>query len=110
MNHYPQDIEATVQDAHPALRRNGGAAFAIEDERGREAIAVVHEIERAYRHRIDVADIIGRIRDAVFDRHELALEDVVLTAPGALPRTTSGKTQRSLTRQLWLRGELDRLC
>ena len=109
MNHYPQDIETTVQDAHPALRRNGGAAFAIEDERGREAVAVVHEIERTYRHRIDVVDIIGRIRDAVFDRHELALDDVALTAPGALPRTTSGKTQRSLTRQLWLRGELDRL-
>ena len=74
-----------------------------------DALAIVHEVERTYRNRIEVADIVGRIRDAVFDRHELAVKEVMLTPPGAIPRTTSGKTQRSLTRQLWLRGELDRL-
>ena len=46
MNHYPQDIERTVQDSHPALRRDCGAAFAITDEDGNEKLAVVQEVER----------------------------------------------------------------
>src|ERR1700756_3508517 len=33
-NHYPQDIEATMQSAHPALRQNCGAAFSFVDHRG----------------------------------------------------------------------------
>ena len=32
MNHYPQDIERTVQDSHPALQRGCGAAFSVTDE------------------------------------------------------------------------------
>ena len=35
-NHYPQDIELTVERAHPALRQNGGAVFSVPDERGEE--------------------------------------------------------------------------
>ena len=37
INHYPQDLEDTVQASHPALRRHGGAAFSILDEDGEEA-------------------------------------------------------------------------
>jgi acyl-CoA synthetase (AMP-forming)/AMP-acid ligase II len=33
-NHYPQDIERTVERAHAALRAGGGAAFAIEPSPG----------------------------------------------------------------------------
>ncbi len=32
-NHYPQDVELTVERAHPALRPGCGAAFAVEEER-----------------------------------------------------------------------------
>jgi acyl-coenzyme A synthetase/AMP-(fatty) acid ligase len=34
---------------------------------------------------------------------------IELLRPGALPKTTSGKIQRALSRQLWLEGSLDRL-
>ncbi len=53
INHYPQDIEHTVQALHPALRQNGGAVFSVPDERGDEALVVVQEIERTARHSID---------------------------------------------------------
>ncbi|GCB43369.1 long-chain-fatty-acid--CoA ligase [Streptomyces sp. NL15-2K] len=33
-NHYPQDIEATAQDAHPAVRRDRLAAFAVPGTAG----------------------------------------------------------------------------
>ena len=68
MNHYPQDIELTVERAHPALRQNGGAAFSVPDERGEETLVVVQEVERTARNRIDPDEITGIIREAVADR------------------------------------------
>ncbi len=65
MNHYPQDIELTVQRAHPALRQNGGAVFSVPDDRGEEALVVVQEVERTARNRIDPDEITGLIREAV---------------------------------------------
>ena len=70
-NHYPQDIEDTVQEAHPALRRHGGAAFAAQDGNGAERLVVVQEVERTWRNRIDIDEIVGRIREAVVSEHEI---------------------------------------
>jgi acyl-CoA synthetase (AMP-forming)/AMP-acid ligase II len=107
INHYPQDIEATVQASHPALRRNCGAAFATLDERGVEKLVVVQEVERTQRHAISIEDIEGTIREAVVTEHDCAPDHIVLLRPGGIPKTTSGKIQRRLARQLWERGELD---
>ncbi len=46
VNHYPQDIENTVQDCHPALRRHCGAAFSVLDQNSEERLVVVQEVER----------------------------------------------------------------
>jgi hypothetical protein len=35
--------------------------------------------------------------------------EIALLRPGTLPKTTSGKIQRALARQLWLEGGLERL-
>ncbi len=108
-NHYPQDIELTVERAHPALRQNGGAVFSVPDERGEETLVVVQEVERTARNRIDPDEITGIIREAVTTEHELFARHIVLIRPQTLPKTTSGKVQRSLTRKLWLEGKLDYL-
>jgi acyl-CoA synthetase (AMP-forming)/AMP-acid ligase II len=108
-NHYPQDIEATVQRVHPALRRHGGAAFAVRDGYDAERLVLVQEVERSWRSRIEIADIVGRIRAAVVAEHDIVPYDIALLRPGALPKTTSGKIQRALSRQLWQEGSLDRL-
>jgi len=107
MNHYPQDIENTVQNVHPALRRNCGAAFSALDESGREKLVVVQEIERTYRRRIAVGEIVDSIREAVVNEHEINADEILLIAPGSLPKTTSGKVQRSLARTLWRAGSLE---
>jgi acyl-CoA synthetase (AMP-forming)/AMP-acid ligase II len=109
INHYPQDIEHTVQNSHPALRKHGAAAFAVLDPRGAEKLVVVQEVERTQRHHISAEDIAGCIREAVVNEHDIAVDDVVLIRPGALPKTTSGKIQRNLTRQLWEQGLLETL-
>ena len=47
-NIYPQDIEATVQHAHSALRPDCGAAFSCEAD-GEERLVVVHELHKDFR-------------------------------------------------------------
>ena len=107
MNHYPQDIERTVQDSHPALRRDCGAAFALTDEDGNEKLVVVQEVERTHRKSLDFAAVAGYIREAVTRQHEIAIETIALIPPATLPKTTSGKIQRSLAKRLWLDGTLE---
>jgi acyl-CoA synthetase (AMP-forming)/AMP-acid ligase II len=109
INHYPQDIEQTVQRLHPSLRQNGGAAFSLPDENGEEQLAIVQEIERTERNRIDAEELKGLIREGVTDQHELFARHIELIRPGTLPKTTSGKIQRGLARKLWLGGRLNLL-
>jgi acyl-CoA synthetase (AMP-forming)/AMP-acid ligase II len=104
INHYPQDVERTVQSLDGALRENCGAAFSVQDESGEETLVIVQEIERTARHSIDTEAIKGLIREAVADHHELSARHIALIRPGALPKTTSGKIQRKLARRLWLDG------
>jgi acyl-coenzyme A synthetase/AMP-(fatty) acid ligase len=49
----------------------------------------------------------GLIREGVTDQHELFARHIVLIRQGMLPKTTSGKIQRSLARRLWLEGRLE---
>jgi acyl-CoA synthetase (AMP-forming)/AMP-acid ligase II len=49
-NHYPQDIEQTVEQSHPALIPQRSAAFSVEVE-GKEKLVVVVEVERRYHQR-----------------------------------------------------------
>jgi acyl-CoA synthetase (AMP-forming)/AMP-acid ligase II len=106
INHYPQDVESTVQDCHPALRRHCGAAFSVADQSGEEQLIIVQEIERAYRYEVALPEIIAAIREAVTRDHDIAPHDIVLIRTGTLPQTTSGKIQRHLARQLYLAGSL----
>ncbi|MGO4726892.1 MULTISPECIES: AMP-binding protein [unclassified Inquilinus] len=106
-NLYPQDIEATVQSAHDAFKPAGGAVFSIDREDG-EMIVVVQEIERSWLATANRDELVARIRDAVFQEHEVAVAEVVLTKPETVPKTSAGKIQRVLCRDLYLRGELER--
>lgn len=49
-NHYPQDIELTVERTHPAIRPGCVAAFAVECA-GEERVVVVAEVDRRYHDR-----------------------------------------------------------
>lgn len=103
-NHYPQDIELSVQHAHPALLPSAGAAFSV-GENGHEQLVVVHEVDRQYRG-VDLNEVIRSVRRTVAEEHELDLQRVVLIRQANLPRTTSGKVQRNLCRQRYLAGQL----
>ena len=106
-NHYPQDIELTVERSHPALRPGCGAAFAVDLE-GEERLVVVQEVRREYRED-DPAELVAAIRRAVAGEHEAQVHAVVLLRPATIPKTTSGKIQRSACRARYLDGTLEAL-
>jgi acyl-CoA synthetase (AMP-forming)/AMP-acid ligase II/acyl carrier protein len=105
-NHYPQDIELTVEQSHPALRIAGGAAFTVEVD-GVERLAIAHEVERNYLRQLKVDEVVGAIRQAIFEAHELQVYAVVLLKTGTLPKTSSGKIQRYACRSAFLAGTLE---
>ncbi|MDX3802468.1 fatty acyl-AMP ligase [Streptomyces sp. AK04-3B] len=106
-NHYPQDVEGTAQDAHPAVRRDRLAAFGVPGVRrseGERVVVVAEHARTSHLDEIDVPALTRAVRAAVSARHGLRLADVVLVAPGAVPRTSSGKVSRALTRTRYLEG------
>jgi amino acid adenylation domain-containing protein len=109
-NHYPQDIELTVERSHPALRPGCGAAFAVEPREGagEERLVVVQEVRREHRDD-DPAELVAAIRRAVAEEHEVQVHAVVLLRPATIPKTTSGKIQRSACRVRYLDGTLEAL-
>ncbi|MCK8433425.1 fatty acyl-AMP ligase [Streptomyces sp. D2-8] len=104
-NHYPQDVEVTAQEAHESVRRDRLAAFAVPGGAGGECAVVVAEHARTARlTELDVPAVTRAVRGAVSARHGLRLADVVVVPPGTVPRTSSGKVSRALTRARYLEG------
>jgi acyl-CoA synthetase (AMP-forming)/AMP-acid ligase II len=103
-NHHPEDIEVTVERAHPALRPGGCAAFSVEAD-GRERLVVVAEQDRKAVATRDT--ILTALRDAVGRCHELPVHDLILLRVGELPRTTSGKVRRGTCRERYLAGAFE---
>lgn len=101
-NHYPQDIEQSAEEAHPAVL--AGAAFALDDAGG-ERLVVVHQVDRQYRGG-DYQQIVQAIRRAIVEQHELDPYAIVLIRQTSLPVTSSGKVQRNLCREQYLADEL----
>ncbi len=104
-NHYPQDIELTVERSHPALRSGSGAAVAV-DVGGEERLVIVQEVERQ-RRTVDIETVAGAIRQAVAQQHDLHVYAIALLRPGSIPKTSSGKIQRHACRTGFLNGTLE---
>lgn len=103
-NHYPQDLERTVEEAHPQIQAGNIAAFGL-DANGEECVAVVAEINRRFAAK-HCDEVIGAVRRAVAETHGLKLAAIALIKFGTLTKTTSGKIQRSKARQEFTDGEL----
>jgi acyl-CoA synthetase (AMP-forming)/AMP-acid ligase II len=105
-NHYPQDIELTVEKSHPSLRPGCGAAFAVE-VKNEERLVVVQEVERSYLRKLDVNEVVENIRQAVTAEHALQVYATLLVKTSSIPKTSSGKVQRHACRAGFLTGSLN---
>jgi len=104
-NHYPQDIEQTVEHAHPVLRRGCVAAFSIDVD-GEERLAVVQEVNATAADSLDAEEIFGAIRREVSRDHDLHVHGIALITPRAVAKTSSGKIQRQANKAAYLNGSL----
>ncbi|OZG70442.1 hypothetical protein BTA51_26090 [Hahella sp. CCB-MM4] len=98
-NHYPQDIEHTVQQAYPGLTVGNGAAFLADDE-----LVVVQELQRTAIRRFDHHAALEAVRQAVSEKHGLMLAHFVALKPGGVLKTSSGKLRRRHMSELWQSG------
>ncbi|MCV7229366.1 fatty acyl-AMP ligase [Mycolicibacterium komossense] len=114
-NHYPQDIEATVSAASPAVRSGYVTAFSVRadelpdaapGDNGEKLIVIAERAAGASRDA--QAGVASAVRAAVSRFHALPIADVLLVAAGTIPRTTSGKLARGAARERYLAGEFQR--
>jgi acyl-CoA synthetase (AMP-forming)/AMP-acid ligase II len=103
-NYYPQDIERTIDRAHPMIRPGCGVAFAVHED-GQERLVIVQELDDGGTQ-ADVDAALASIRRTVAAQHDLKVHAVVLIPRGEIPKTSSGKLQRIRTRDLYESGAL----
>nr|VFJ54710.1 MAG: Phosphopantetheine attachment site [Candidatus Kentron sp. FW] len=127
-NHYPQDIELTVERAVGFVKANGCAAASITVD-GEERLVIAMEANRELTRKIKavrkqqapspnehneqsakareeldrtVANLAHRVREAVAREHEISLYALAFVEPRAFPLTSSGKVRRRACRALFL--------
>jgi long-chain fatty acid adenylase/transferase FadD26 len=107
-NHYPDDIEATIQEI------TGGrvAAISVPGDRSEQLVAVV-ELKKRGRSE---EEALGRFRavkrevaSAISKSHSVRVADLVLVPPGSIPITTSGKVRRSACVEWYRQDKFSRL-
>ncbi|MEU7768123.1 fatty acyl-AMP ligase [Nocardia sp. NPDC049190] len=109
-NYAPQDIEASVRNAHSRIRAGGIAAFSVPplpDTTSGERLIVLAETTGAELDEATAADIRRAIRRQVRDDHGVACHDV-LVGTGLVLKTTSGKVRRAACRAEFLQQENER--
>lgn len=88
---HPYDIErvaAVAADSPP----NGAAAFSVDSDQGERLVVLVET-------RQDAPE--AGVRAKLLEELGIRVDEVVRMAPGALPRTTSGKLRRGEARAMW---------
>jgi len=110
-NFYPQDLERIVALSHQAVVSAAVAAFSINSGTG-EQVIIVSEINRHYfsgdsskKHEI-LTEISSCIKKSIFKEYGITVHDVALIRQVSIPRTTSGKIQRSKCKQQYLENKL----
>ncbi|MGW0817329.1 fatty acyl-AMP ligase [Streptomyces viridiviolaceus] len=108
VNHHPQDVEATAEDAHPAVGR--AAALGIADATDPVQVVLLAETGDYNSRDVDHDAVATAVRGAVTEVHGLPVTAVAVLRPGSVPRTTSGKVQRREAARRWEAGEFKPLA
>ncbi len=123
-NHYPQDVEYSVQQASTAIRPGFAAAFGVplnqmptavfehpgsglvkDREDSSEQLVVVAE-RAPGAGKADPGPIADAVRAAVSARHGVTVRDVLMVPAGSIPRTSSGKIARRACKAAYIEGTL----
>lgn len=105
VNHYPQDIELSVERLDDRFLMPCAFSVDIDDQ---ERLVIVQEVRRGFPPG-KVDDVASRVREVVAEHHGLEVHALVLVRQGAIPRTSSGKVQRACAGQ-FVHGALDEVA
>ena len=105
-NLYPQDLELAIEREVELVRRGRVAAFAVDID-GQEGIGIAAEVSRNVRKLVAPDAIAAALTEAVALGCGEPASVIVLLNPGGLPKTSSGKVQRSACAQGWQQRSLD---
>jgi fatty-acyl-CoA synthase len=103
-NVFPEDVERAAAEV-AGVRPGNVIAFGVERRRGKESVTVVAEVREA--DGAGSAAIADQVHRRVLEVVGVPPHEICLVAAGSLPKTSSGKLQRSLCRRLWEDGELE---
>jgi fatty-acyl-CoA synthase len=103
-NYYAEDAERVVERL-AGTRHGGVVVFGVQDDRARRD-RVTCVCETKLRDEAKRAELMLEIRARVSEEVGLPIDEVVLVAPGTIPKTSSGKRQRRQTKTLYLRKDL----
>ena len=104
-NHFPQDIEATVEGAHKNMRPGCSAAFTVQHPiSGAETLVVVAELDG--KDKVQYDEVVANIKRGIAKDHGLNPYSIVLIKAKTINKTTSGKIRRHAVRKSFLEGIL----
>ncbi len=103
-NIYAEDLERVAERVE-GVRPGGAYAFAVYDE-VKATDLVVMVVESRIGEKPAMAALVDTIGETVIEHCDVKIDEVVLVGPGTVPKTSSGKKQRSLCRELYLKHEL----
>lgn len=98
VNHYPQDIEYTAQQQHNAFNNYKAAAFSLNNDNNQ--VILILEAQAQFQAN-EAEQLIHKIKQSVRLEHQILISEVLLVSPGSIPRTSSGKVQRTLCAKLY---------
>lgn len=102
-NVFPEDVERATAEV-TGVRPGNVIAFGVERRRGKESVVVVAEVREA--DGVENTEIVDHVHRRVLEVVGVPPHEICLVTAGSLPKTSSGKLQRSLCRRLWEDGEL----
>lgn len=103
-NHYPQDIETSIDLSHPEIRQGCSAAVSIEANE-QEKLAIIAEVKVGATAET-MQEIISAIRKVILENHSLSVYQIALIKARRLPKTTSGKIKRNFTKIALINNQL----
>ncbi|CAM3687654.1 non-ribosomal peptide synthetase [Paracidovorax anthurii] len=99
-NVYPQDVERAIEAEVEAVRKGRVAVFPVQGVQS-EGIGAAVEVSRGMQKLVPPEKLVEVLSAAVSEAVGEPLSVVLLLEPGTLPKTTSGKLQRSACRAAW---------
>jgi fatty acid CoA ligase FadD21 len=107
-NHYPEDIEATVQD----ITRGRVAAISVPLDSTEKLVTIIELKKRGDSNEEAMhwlSCVKSDVTSAISNAHGVSVGDLVLVPPGSIPTTTSGKIRRAACVEQYRQDQFARL-